>query len=177
MGSRGAGGANVSSRPDGEPCGSPGFPEIDPGRLATRDTTLHRIIAWAYGKSCAIERGSDYIVGGPDWVKTDGFDVQAIMPEGAPAYTREQLQNGDAPELQKMLQTMLVERFNLAVHREMREVPAYALTVDPRGLKLANLTDEMLRQPAKPFIMPWKESHIEKEPPSRDAFATDRSRA
>ncbi len=40
------------------------------------------------------------------------------MPEGAPDYTLDQFMKGDAPELEKMLQTMLADRFKLVVHRE-----------------------------------------------------------
>src|SRR5437870_5189124 len=85
-GGRGAGGGNVSSRPAGEPCGSPvSFPQIDPRRFSTTDTTLLALILWAYGKDCSIWRGSDYLSGGPPWIKSDGFDIEALIPEGTPS--------------------------------------------------------------------------------------------
>jgi uncharacterized protein (TIGR03435 family) len=47
---------------------------------------------------------------------------------------------GDAPptmeEFRQMLQTLLADRFNLKVHREMKEVPVYALVVGKNGPKL-----------------------------------------
>jgi uncharacterized protein (TIGR03435 family) len=141
-GSRGIGGSNVSSRPAGEPCGSPSFPQIDPRRFSTSDTTLFALILWAYGKDCLIGYGSDFVIGGPQWTKTDGFDVQAIIPEGTPGYTHDQFRNHEAPQVQMMLQTLLSDRFKLAVRRETKETAAYDLVVAPSGSKLT----------------PWKES-------------------
>jgi uncharacterized protein (TIGR03435 family) len=135
-GDRGLGGGNVSSRPAGEPCGSPSFPQIDPRRFSTSDSTLLELILWAYGKDCLIWYGSDFVIGGPPWLKSDGFDVQAIIPEGTPGYTREQVRNHEAPQVQLMLQTLLAERFKLVVRRETRDTPAYNLTVAPGGPKL-----------------------------------------
>jgi uncharacterized protein (TIGR03435 family) len=135
-GSRGFGGANVSARPPGEPCGSPSFPQIDPRRFSTRDTTLLALILWAYGKDCLIEYGSDFVIGGPQWIKTDGFDVQAIIPEGTPGYTNDQFRNHEAPQVQMMLQTLLSDRFKLAVQRETKETAVYDLIVAPSGSKL-----------------------------------------
>ncbi len=57
------------------------------------------------------------------------FDVVAKLPQGA---TKEQV-----PE---MLQTLLAERFKLAVHHEQKVVPVYALTVAKDGPKLHDST-------------------------------------
>ena len=100
---------------------------LDPGRFATTTTALD-ILATAYGK-----RACSYILGAPDWLGTDRFDVQATMPEGSPAYTLAQARNGNAPRLQLMLQTMLAERFHLAFHRETRELPVYNLVLVKEG--------------------------------------------
>jgi uncharacterized protein (TIGR03435 family) len=68
----------------------------------------------------------------------DLFDIQAVIPEGTPFETREQRGNGDAPGLRRMLQSLLAERFKLAVHRESREAPVYALTVARDAAKFAD---------------------------------------
>jgi uncharacterized protein (TIGR03435 family) len=61
----------------------------------------------------------------------DGFfNIQATLPDGA---TRDQV-----PE---MLQAMLVERFKLAYHREMRDYSLTFLTVGKDGMKLPRLPD------------------------------------
>ena len=57
------------------------------------------------------------IVGVPEWVHRDRFDVTAKPPDGTPA----------DPLL--MLRRLLEDRFKLRVHRESREQPAYALVI------------------------------------------------
>src|SRR5262249_6131656 len=59
----------------------------------------------------------DQLVGGPDWLSTDRYDIVARMAEGAP---RDQLAS--------MLQSLLRERCNLTLHRDTKELPVYALT-------------------------------------------------
>jgi uncharacterized protein (TIGR03435 family) len=57
------------------------------------------------------------IVGGPDWLESDRFDVVAKAPDGE--FTID--------IMRPMLQSLLVERFKLAFRRENREMPIYAL--------------------------------------------------
>jgi uncharacterized protein (TIGR03435 family) len=64
-------------------------------------------------------------VSGPDWLRTERFEIQARMPEGT---TKEQV-----PE---MLQALLAERFQLKIHHEMRENSVYALVVAKGGHKM-----------------------------------------
>jgi len=61
---------------------------------------------------------------------SDLWDIEAVIPVGTLSYTPEQLRNGEAPKLRKMLQTMLAERFKLVIRVEAKEVPALALTVE-----------------------------------------------
>jgi uncharacterized protein (TIGR03435 family) len=58
------------------------------------------------------------IVGGPDWMRSDRFDVVAKAPEGE-AFT--------ADSMRPMLRSLLIERFKLAYRNETREMPIYAL--------------------------------------------------
>src|SRR5262245_43458568 len=57
------------------------------------------------------------IVGGPDWLGSDRFDVVAKAPEG----------EFNADTMRPMLQSLLVERFKMMFHRESRDMPIYAL--------------------------------------------------
>jgi uncharacterized protein (TIGR03435 family) len=70
---------------------------------------------------------SDDQMAGPDWIKEREFryDVVAKGPANA---TRDQLL--------EMLQTLLDERFKLAMHREPRAVAHYELEVAKGGLKI-----------------------------------------
>jgi uncharacterized protein (TIGR03435 family) len=109
--------------------------QVDPARFTVVNATLYRLILLAYGKNCGAASAND-LLRAPDWVATERFDIQTSIPDGVPSYTRDQLDNGNAPELQKMLQTMLADRFKLALHRETREMPIYALTIAKSGPKL-----------------------------------------
>jgi uncharacterized protein (TIGR03435 family) len=61
----------------------------------------------------------------PDWIKQERFDILAKLPDGS---SRDQV-----PE---MLQSLLVDRFKLAIHRDSKEQSVYALVVGKNGLKM-----------------------------------------
>jgi bla regulator protein BlaR1 len=65
------------------------------------------------------------IVGGPEWVKIDGYAVDA-KASASPEHGQMML----------MLQSLLADRFQLRIHRESREMPVYALVPARGGLKL-----------------------------------------
>jgi len=110
--------------------------QLDPRRLSVVKTTLYTLIAWAYGKDCAALNLAGLLTGGPDWVRSDEWDIQALIPEGGATYTMRQFVAGHAPELQVRLRTLLAKRFQLIVRTETREVPAYVLSLGDKPLKL-----------------------------------------
>jgi uncharacterized protein (TIGR03435 family) len=97
---------------------APGTPMFSGTRVEIGSMTLKNMVAAAW-------RTDIQHVTGPPWTLQAFFSVQAVMPDGA---TKEQF-----PE---MLQALLAERFHLAVHRETRDNPAYALIVAKNGPKL-----------------------------------------
>jgi len=62
---------------------------------------------------------------GPDWLPVDRFDILAKMPQGA-----------TQDDLDRLMQSLLAERFGLKFHHEQREVPIYALVVGKGGIKM-----------------------------------------
>ncbi len=80
---------------------------------------LHDLILEAYD----IQRYQ--IAGGPAWMQSAWFQVQAK----APAET-------DKPRIRLMLQSLLADRFQLKFHRETRTMPGYILSIDKGGPKL-----------------------------------------
>jgi uncharacterized protein (TIGR03435 family) len=141
-GSSGGGGRGLGTSAPPACGGSP--PQIDPGRFAVTNVTLYRLITMAYGKACGVAElvtEVDLIGGGPDWIRSEKFDVEATMPEGAPAYSRQQLSDGKAPKLQEMLQSLLADRFKLTLRRDTKNATVYLLTVAPRGPKLTTSTE------------------------------------
>jgi uncharacterized protein (TIGR03435 family) len=94
--------------------------ELQPsGRIIWIGTKLRPLIRTAYQQHVFDPRE---VVGGPDWLDTDRFDIVAqangplrVEPDGFPR------------EPFAMIRTMLAERFALRVHAEKRERPVYTL--------------------------------------------------
>lgn len=91
---------------------------IDDAQAVFEAFSLKDLIAYAY------HLPSDRI-SGPNWLSDARFDVVAKLPAGA---TKKQV-----PE---MLQTMLAERFKLAVHHDQKVLPVYNLVIGKPPLKL-----------------------------------------
>jgi uncharacterized protein (TIGR03435 family) len=91
-----------------------------------RNATLRTLIRFAHGSdgdlSTPLRLEEFRVVGGPSWIGSNAFDIDANMPDGPRA-------TGDAA---LMLRALLEERFALKAHREMQEMPVYAL-VRARG--------------------------------------------
>jgi uncharacterized protein (TIGR03435 family) len=125
--------------PSGYGCGG-SFIQVDPRRFAITTTVLN-LVALAYGRECIFIAKQDLLGGGPPWVKSDQFTIQAVIPEGSAQYTVAQLRQGKAPELQMMIRTLLADRFKLTLRHEVKEQPVYALTVAKNGPKLTPFND------------------------------------
>ena len=111
--------------------GGPGT--ADPGRINYENVSLKMLLMKAYGVQ-------DYQISGPDWLNSERFNIVAKLPDGA---TKEQFM--------AMLQNLLSERFKLAVHREKKDLPGYALLVAKNGPKFkASVPDSAGDAPAPP---------------------------
>ena len=105
-----------------------------PGRLEMPCTTLQGMIQSAYGTfadGATINTQPLRTEGAPGWARTEYYSLSA-KAEGP---VRTEMLAGP------MLQGLLEERFQLKTHREMREMPVYALTVGKSGLKTPPLAD------------------------------------
>jgi len=69
------------------------------------------------------------ISGGPDWIRTDRWDIMA-KAEGVEGRLSRDRQN-------PMLQALMADRFQLKIHKEAKEMPVYAMVLDKKGSKLA----------------------------------------
>jgi uncharacterized protein (TIGR03435 family) len=144
-GARGGGGG-LNSRPAPSGCVFDSFGyshQLDPGRLAVIRTTLLHLAAYTIPLPipglperrpelrCGELTQMGLLTGGPDWMRTDAWDVIAKIPDGV--FTRTPALTD--PILQQMIRTMLAERFGLVIRRETREVPVYLLKVRKDGAK------------------------------------------
>ena len=99
------------------------------GRFMANNWTLKRTIAYAYRVQ------DDQIFGGPPWVSSDRFDIAAKAEEGS--ITDDRPSNpGELPPIRYLVQTLLADRFNLKLHREVRELPTFELVIAKSGGKL-----------------------------------------
>jgi uncharacterized protein (TIGR03435 family) len=80
-------------------------------------------VSWLIGAMYNVPWGR--IMGGPDWLDTDYYDVEAKADH---SYRLD--------DLQAMFRNLLADRFKLKVHKEVKEGPVYVLTVDRSGSKL-----------------------------------------
>jgi uncharacterized protein (TIGR03435 family) len=92
------------------------------GRFSGRNLTVHNLLRISY------ELENYEISGGPDWMNSAGFDIEARAAESTGELPREQVR--------KMIQTLLADRFHLDLHRETRQLPIYALVVGKTGPRL-----------------------------------------
>ena len=103
--------------------GDPSSPESSvypaPHGLRMNNATLKSMVRMAYGLN-------EYqLSGGPKWLDSALFNIDAKSPAGA-----------TARQIPEMLRALLAERFKLECHRETRTLPEYALVVTKSGPKL-----------------------------------------
>jgi len=90
------------------------------GYLEMKNQTLQRLVAIAYGFT-----DEQRVLGGPKWVASDRFDI--VARAAGPAKD---------PELLRMLQNLLAERFQLAIHRHTKSGSGFSLVAIKGGLKI-----------------------------------------
>src|SRR5579883_2303787 len=119
----------VSIKPNVTPLGGP--IRIGGGARGDRYTmtaTLRLLVQQAYTQTTAsgpMFGSTLQIIGGPSWMDSDRYDIQATADCSGGVLTREQLQ--------LMIQSMLEDRFQLKAHKETRELPIYNLVVIKEG--------------------------------------------
>jgi uncharacterized protein (TIGR03435 family) len=103
---QGAGGARISALPGGQ-------------TFVVRNVPVKIIFMFAH------ELPPRQVSGGPDWLDTENYDIdaKAALPSSR-------------ADLLVMFQNLLADRFKLQFHRETKDVPVYALTVDRAGSKM-----------------------------------------
>ena len=102
--------------------GGPGT--SDPGQITYSFLSLKLLLTMAFGVR-------SYQIQGPAWLDSERFDIVAKVPRGA---TKD--------DVKVMLQNLLKERFQLAVHREKKEMSVYSLVVAKNGPKMNESDDQ-----------------------------------
>jgi uncharacterized protein (TIGR03435 family) len=93
--------------------------DTDPAMVRYSNVSLKTLIGIAYLSDSRLIRG------GPAWLDDQHYDLVAKLPP-----------NTSKDRIPTMLQTLLAERFKLAVHQEMNEQRVYFLLVGKNGPRL-----------------------------------------
>lgn len=106
------------------------MPPTPQGRCVTTRENIVYVIKGAFSSS-PLRAGWDWagekccVIGVPDW-RPPYFNIQATADDPSRV---------TKAELQQMLQNLLIDRFKLKFHREIREEDGYVLTVAKSGVK------------------------------------------
>jgi uncharacterized protein (TIGR03435 family) len=88
-------------------------------RFVAVNVPLRELIRFAY------DLQDVRLAGGPDWIRSERFDIMAKSELALPAWSS----TGPPMPLLLMVRTLLADRFGLVVHQETRDLPVYALLV------------------------------------------------
>jgi len=92
--------------------------------------TLRMLIGTAYGVE-----GSK-IIGAPNWLDSEKYDVEARMENSVANRLREMSEDQLNVERRRMLQALLADRFKLTLYRQTTQLGVYVLVVAKNGPKL-----------------------------------------
>jgi len=104
-----------------------------PDGLKWDGVTVTGIIANAYGVSSRVK---GQIEGGPEWMSSRAFDINAKVDDQTAARWSKMTQQQTDEERGSMLRSLLADRFHLKFHHETREMPSLVLRVAKNGSKL-----------------------------------------
>jgi bla regulator protein blaR1 len=127
--------ASVSVKPnDSTDNGSKGLFHLEDASFIASGVTLQRLIQMAYHVQ------DSQVSGGPDWINTAKFDVDAKLdPSFAAALPHKDFDD------QTTLKALLASQFKLAAHTQSQTLPVYDLVVDANGPKFQPSTGAQRR--------------------------------
>ena len=164
---------NMPPSPEGARGGGPNSLYMTPGRLHALCLTLATLVRTAYDfgpmdlevvdttenavrrpgmrfeavYGLGVEDGRR-VRGGPDWVRNEHYTIEAVAPGQADVNTMR------GP----MLRALLARRFQLRTRVDAEEVPGYALTVAPGGLKVKPMQpDDCSKEPTPDAVRAERE--------------------
>jgi uncharacterized protein (TIGR03435 family) len=137
------------ANPNIRACDGGSVVQIDPNRFAISRRNIYMLITMAYFSGGNLVQGCLYanrlglLTGGPAWIQSDAYDIQAAIPEGSFSSTP----TIRDPKLQRMVQSLLADRFKLALSREMKEMPVYVMTLKESATATSKDTAVWLTKP------------------------------
>lgn len=146
---------SVKPNRSGNPAFSNGFQAC---RFVGTNATVKTMLMFAYRLPNRQAVPNNRVFGGPNWIETDRFDVEAKPESGTESMPL------DAFLL--MVQSLLEDRFQLRVHWDKRDLPVYNLVIGKRGLKMKKSENQTQSSPVvRNPVLPCSRSAIPTNPP------------
>jgi uncharacterized protein (TIGR03435 family) len=111
--------------------------------------TIRRYIMNAYGAVYPPQ-----IVGGPDWLNKDAYDIKGKVPDELESALQKMTREERINKTRIMQQCLLADRFHLKVHFETRVLPVYELVPAKSGLKITEVPAPPETKPADSPMRP-----------------------
>jgi uncharacterized protein (TIGR03435 family) len=125
----------VSIRPSGANGGS-NWMQMQANSAVMRGVSIKDVIGYAYGVG-----NENEFSGGPSWIRTEKFDIEAKPGEAKVAALGKLSSNDRDEQLRLMMQSLLMERFKLKVSFPKKELSVYVLVVAKGGFKCTKIAD------------------------------------
>ena len=123
---------------------------MDGKALSTSHSSLRDLIRFAYHA-----KSYDQIVGAPDWIKTELYDVTAAWGDSTFAAVNALPDEQSSDAARRMVGVLLADRFQLRTTIQTRHLPVYALVVVKGSPKLEpDMRDSI--QPSLIFSTPTR---------------------
>lgn len=136
-----AGSAIVGQAPNGEAIiTSRTMIHTPPDGFSATNMNAKLLIANAYGIK------DNLITGGPDWLGTTGYDIEAKVT----SFDSLDVHQLTKDQRNQMLQVLLADRFHLIFHNETKEAIVYELTLAKGGSKLKQSMPAGTQQQSSP---------------------------
>jgi len=103
---------------------------FQPDSFMAKNQTLQELLKLAYGVQ------ESQISGGPDWLTTARFNIEAKLDESTVSGLKKLGPEQQKIERDLMFQNLLADQFKVALHRESRLLPGYALVIAKNGPKV-----------------------------------------
>jgi len=99
-----------------------------PGRFTAENVSVKTLIEYAYNVR------ELQLAGGPSWIDSERYDIDA-KSDLTPEEMRNRYPDDPPQALRLMVQSLLADRFKLALSRETKDAPIYVLSVAKGGPK------------------------------------------
>ena len=109
--------------------------------------SIRRYIMDAYGAIYAAQ-----VVGGPDWLNKDAYDIHGKIPNDLAAALQNMPRQDRLDQTHSMQQSLLADRFHLTAHVETRVLPVYELVPAKSGLTITEVPAPPERKPGDPAM-------------------------